>query len=336
MNAVFVNEDGESTINCSIPQVQEWHHDRTIGRLGLLLRGDEGDITSVAWGDCATEGEDRLCADPDRRSTEAIALGETLELRQEGPHSHRVNGGDAVASPLGGWMAALGPEASIEVAVQHFWQTYPSGFEVRDSGISIDLYPDWAPDWTFSFFEEDGTPEDPLVYKPLPGHDVPGEESCLGEDIPGISDMDFYTHFIEGNMTEDGASTGCEEDHLKRAQVVSHGAGRTHQLELAFYPSEEGLLDRGAKRASMLNHSVILRQDPTAALRVNFLGLMMVPVQDGEDYRAMEEALEEILHLNALRFRCRHDFGFWHFGKVQGHYGRERLDRWVDGVQYGH
>ncbi|MBR58003.1 MAG: hypothetical protein CMH54_08265, partial [Myxococcales bacterium] len=198
-----------------------------------------------------------------------------------------------------------------------------------------DLYPDWAPDWTFAFHEEDGTPEAPLVYKPLPGHNVPGEASCIREEA-GLSVMDFYMHFLQGNLISEAQSTGCLADHMKRGKVIAHGASRTHQIELAFYQAEKSASGRGPKRASLLNHPSLVRQDPESALRINFLGLQMVPVQENPRFRVLEEALEAVLHLNSLRFRCHHDFGFWHFGKAQGHYGLERLDRWSDGIQYGH
>jgi|GEM_PF-5200812 len=314
---------------CSLDEVKYQFHPYDIDRFGLVLRSGSNSVTHGAWGECLGTGKDLDCGDSS--TVEMQALGTApLALKQEGPRMYSIDDVVGDQQHLAGWVSTLGPEVSMEVAVQHFWQTYPSGFILRKQGVAIDLYPDWAPNWSFSFYAPDGSAEDPILYKPLPGHAVPGEDDCSAEE------MDFYSLFLQDYLGPSAPSSHCSSDMMQRTQVLAHGASRTHQLELAFYSAAEGDTTRAPKRSSMLNHPVILRQDPASFLRENILGLQMVPKQVAASYLSMENALDEILHLNSLRFTCGHDFGFWHFGKAQGHYGSERFDRWVDGIQYGH
>lgn len=240
----------------------------------------------------------------------AVSLdkGARVAAFQDRPDHFDVRSGESTVRDgkhLGGWMTREdGAGAGVGICLRHAWQMFPSGLEVAQGELRVNLWPAAAGRMGFDY--ADLMPPD-LYYK-----------KNEWSQYPWSTDAGHFEH-------EYGKHPGYVH--------TAEGAARTHELTLHFF-------DRSSRRTtaelnSLLQHPLALRQEPRHAMRVPFMGFNL-SAADWEHYPDVERAIEQIGRMVTARWSQIHDYGWWRFGMIRWAaptpYGS--LYRWFDGTQY--
>ncbi len=203
---------------------------------------------------------------------------------------------------LGGWMSMEDAEGrGVAVCVRDFWQTYPAAFAVREGELQVQLWPDKGRRMGFDYAD----------IMPEPFYSAPEWKRYDWSKAEGVCKSEY-----EGNPG---------------FVFTAEGAARTHEMLVHFYNKQSA---RGvAELNGLTQQPVVVRQDPTSAMRVPFMGFDLTAVND-KDFPDMERAIDTLGRLATARWGETHDYGFWRFGMMRWYKPNEGLYRWFDGVQY--
>ncbi|MGD9497056.1 MAG: hypothetical protein AB7Y46_12235 [Armatimonadota bacterium] len=227
-----------------------------------------------------------------------------LYVRQDHAQHFAVTAGDEAVREgehLGGWVAVEGGDGrGMGMVVREPWQMFPLAFAVDDGGLAVELWPARG---------------ERMGFQP---NDIMPDDFFFSQDWNRFDWIKDEGHFIHEYSTTPGFMHTAE------------GAARTHEILVHFY-------DRSAPRTtwqlnSLTQHPLALRQEPTSAMRVPFLGLDIAPA-DVEGYPQFEFAIEQIGRMAVGRWPQTHDYGWWRYGMMR--WGATGVSyRWFDGHQY--
>ena len=232
-----------------------------------------------------------------------VSLGDDVEAFQSGPTAFRVfknNQQVSTGTKLGGWISLEEPSGhGLGISLKHAWQTFPTTLAMEDGQLRVKFWPDRSVPMRFTY--NDIMPDD-FYY--------------LEEYWQAKFDSPHFVHEM-----------GHKDSFLHTAE----GAARTHALTVFFY--DEASSRTPAELNSLNQHPLVVRQDPSSALRVPIMGFSFAPA-DPETNPSLEAALETIGIMTTIRFADLHDYGFWRFGFPRWAEPGDSLKRWFDGVQY--
>lgn len=271
----------------------------------------------------------RLGLDDYTNASVEVNLGSRLEAVQHSATAWTGTHGLA-GDRLGGWLEGVTAAGTgVGLALRNVWQEHPKAFAGDRQSLAVQLWP--ASREVMSFREDAIMPPDYFCSFFWSAHAFATNNTntskgapskCHGHEIPTTGGL--RSHPIYG------------PDYFEH---TGEGAARTHDLVVSFLgPAARPT----AELNSLLQHPLVVRQDPASALAVPFLGIRLAPA-DPEGYPGLEQAIEDTARLALARweytrgeFDGNHDYGFWRHGFLRYAYPGPGgwLARWMDGTQY--
>src|SRR3989344_3536360 len=262
--------------------------------------------------------------DYNNQETEISLADGDLHVSQNSASSYESNY-DLTGERLGGWVEGITAQGKgLGIALRSVWQEYPKAFTITEDTVKVELWP--ADSELMSFREDAIMPPDffcnffwsnkPYA-TPNPDPNAPSNQKwCHGHEIPGTGGNTYHTIWGENFFEHTG-----------------EGVSKSHDVIISF----PGIASARptAELNSLLQHPLVVRQDPASALAVPFLGISLAPA-NWEKYGEIEQVIEDTARLSLARWESGHDYGFWRYGFLR--WGSPGLGgwiyRWMDGTQY--
>jgi hypothetical protein len=275
-----------------------------------------------------------------------LGIGPGMSVSQVGPNLVALSSGPTVAAQLAGFATAHSADGTplASVAVKDAWQRFPTALAAGPDRLGARFWPKTAKPWSFATWDADRRAGE--VTTPLPT-ELQGEDcgtcSCTAMDntpcLPAEPDRDgadlwtLYKGYF-GQAHDKRTPTPSTNDGTVRA----HGTTLTHfaQLRFARAGASPGAFYTDARaQASFLQHPTVLVQDAADSLAVPTGSVFAAPWNGAPHGEPFEHALDAIYDFALGRSACLHDYGAWTYGAVRYAHPATRLDRWLEGVQYG-
>jgi len=265
-------------------------------------------LQQLAWPATVFSGKSDYTAESTGVALYSVA--DSAIVVQEDASHYSLRSGTAVVesgSRHGGWFAVQGADGrGLSVALRHLWQMNPKALRVEQGELAIDLWP--------------------------------AEAVPMGFDYRSLWPDDFYyaDEWSLWSFSKDTDPAG-NDDHVASEyygedEFSGKGVARTHEMLLHF--TDPTATRTAGELNSILQHPLVLRQDPQWALKVPVMGLTLSPVNTA-DHPDLENAVETIGKRNTARWEEMHDYGFWRFGMLRWWSPSAGLYRRFDGTQYG-